>query len=683
MDLFTSGTAQWLGVQEQGQPEQPRMLLVSVPYALKAADAETVGGLPPSAFVLAAPAASSAIGEASLSTTSVAVAAAGIGGSGITNDIPIWTGRATLGNSVMSQVGGNVSVAGGLQLPATGTANSATEGFNSQPFNLLSSVFNGTAAVNQHFLWQAEPVNPGLATASGTLNLLFAAGTGTPAETGLSINNGGVISFAAGQTFPGTGPGTVTSVGLSAPASDFTVTGSPVTNSGTLALSWNFAPTSADTPNAIVKRDSAGSFSAGAITASSAGGSATVTGTNTSNGSGVEGVTADASAFGVVGVNGSGGVGVLGSGGTGIEGSGSTGVSGTGGTYGVYGTSTSGMGVYGTTAGSSPAIWGENTATSGAISDGVHGVAHSAGASGVAGVNNSGVASSVGVYGTTSSTQGFGVEGVVGGNSAIGASSCCTGVRGDTGTPGNAGVVGTADNGLGVVAANSDLDSPALLAENTSTSGSALAFQTLGTVVGGGCKIDVSGNLSCTGTITSNGAKPFKIDHPADPAGKYLVHVAVESSEMINIYTGNIVLDASGTATVQLPSWFQIENADFRYALTAIGPPAPNLRIAEEVTNNQFKIAGGQPGQKVSWQITGLRQDAWAKANPLQAEVEKPESERDLYVHPELFGQPKEKSVYWKNAPFLTRGLGRKGENEAEPHAATPWALVPNAPGIK
>ena len=54
-DLFVLGEARWLSVQPQGQAEQPRVLLLSVPYALKAADAETVGGLPPSAFMLAVP----------------------------------------------------------------------------------------------------------------------------------------------------------------------------------------------------------------------------------------------------------------------------------------------------------------------------------------------------------------------------------------------------------------------------------------------------------------------------------------------------------------------------------------------------------------------------------------------------------------------------------------------------
>jgi hypothetical protein len=52
--LFTTGEARWLGVQVAEQGEQPRVLLLSVPYALKAGNAATIGGLPPSAFVLAA-----------------------------------------------------------------------------------------------------------------------------------------------------------------------------------------------------------------------------------------------------------------------------------------------------------------------------------------------------------------------------------------------------------------------------------------------------------------------------------------------------------------------------------------------------------------------------------------------------------------------------------------------------
>jgi hypothetical protein len=73
-DLFVAGEARWLGVQAQGQTEQPRIMLLSVPYALKAGDAETVGGLPASAFVLAAP---SDAGQAAAAVTSTAGAAVG------------------------------------------------------------------------------------------------------------------------------------------------------------------------------------------------------------------------------------------------------------------------------------------------------------------------------------------------------------------------------------------------------------------------------------------------------------------------------------------------------------------------------------------------------------------------------------------------------------------------------
>ena len=55
-DVFASGEARWLAVQVVGQQEQPRVLLVAVPYAIKAGDAQTIGGLSPSAFLLAAPA---------------------------------------------------------------------------------------------------------------------------------------------------------------------------------------------------------------------------------------------------------------------------------------------------------------------------------------------------------------------------------------------------------------------------------------------------------------------------------------------------------------------------------------------------------------------------------------------------------------------------------------------------
>src|SRR5882762_7360391 len=123
----------------------------------------------------------------------------------------------------------------------------------------------------------------------------------------------------------------------------------------------------------------------------------------------------------------------------------------------------------------------------------------------------------------------------------------------------------------------------------------------------------LNGNVNVIGTL-SKSAGGFKIDDPLDPANKYLTHSFVESPDMMNIYNGTVLLDGSGEAWVVLPTWFEALNRDFRYQLTAIGAPSPNLYIAVEVTGNRFQIAGGRPGAKVSWQVTGVRHDAYAEA---------------------------------------------------------------------
>jgi hypothetical protein len=380
IDLFSSGAARWLGVAVNGGAEQPRVLLLSVPYALKAADAETVGGLPPSAFLRAAPssnplAATIAAGAVAMpANTQPAVQPATTPtGSGTTNFVPLWTSASALGDSVLFQSGagttaklglntttptstldvkGASTIRGLLLLPATANATS-TAGANSQALSLVASSYNSSTpgATNVFFNWQAEAVGNNTAAPTATLNLLFGSGAAKAAETGLHIAHNGVITFAAGQTFPATG--TVTSVALTAPGADFTVTGSPVTKSGTLGLNWKIAPTSADTANAIVKRDSTGSFAAGGIT-SSLGISSTigagnavsgstnsgigVYGESSGTGSGMNGVEGDSSAqagSGVAGINSGGGIGVYGQGGTGVVAKGSTtGVFGTGTSYG-------------------------------------------------------------------------------------------------------------------------------------------------------------------------------------------------------------------------------------------------------------------------------------------------------------------------------------------------------------
>jgi hypothetical protein len=168
-----------------------------------------------------------------------------ITGSGTADFIPRFTGTTTIGNSnIFETVGGNVGV-------ATTTPSAKLD-------------VNGTGDVRDTLTLFPKLTHPTLSVHG----------------TAFAVSHTGLVTFVSGQTFPGTG--TVTSVGLSAPASDFTVSGSPVTHSGTLGLAWTVAPTSTDTANAIVKRDGSGNFSAGAITAGSLG----VTG-NISTGSGV------------------------------------------------------------------------------------------------------------------------------------------------------------------------------------------------------------------------------------------------------------------------------------------------------------------------------------------------------------------------------------------------------------
>jgi len=156
------------------------------------------------------------------------------------------------------------------------------------------------------------------------------------------------------------------------------------------------------------------------------------------------------------------------------------------------------------------------------------------------------------------------------------------------------------------------------------------------------------GRVRVTGQLTK-GSGSFQIDHPLDPENKFLQHSFVESPDMMNIYNGNITLDEKGEAVITLPEWFGKLNKDFRYQLTAIGAPGPNLYISEEITDNQFKIAGGKSGMKVSWQVTGVRQDPYAVANRIVVEEDKPEYAKGYYLHPESYGLPKDRSI--ENAP--------------------------------
>ncbi len=157
-----------------------------------------------------------------------------------------------------------------------------------------------------------------------------------------------------------------------------------------------------------------------------------------------------------------------------------------------------------------------------------------------------------------------------------------------------------------------------------------------------------SGNVRVTGVL-DNSKSSIIMDHPLDPENKYLRHSTVGSPEMMNVYSGNVTLDADGEAIVTLPDYFEAANENYRYQLTPVGGAAPNLHIAEEISGNRFLIAGGKPFMKVSWQVSGVRSDTYAKSNPLEVEVEKSNRERGLYINPEAFGYGAEQHVDYEN----------------------------------
>jgi len=151
------------------------------------------------------------------------------------------------------------------------------------------------------------------------------------------------------------------------------------------------------------------------------------------------------------------------------------------------------------------------------------------------------------------------------------------------------------------------------------------------------------GNVQVNGNLSKSGGS-FKIDHPLDPANKYLYHSFVESPDMMNVYNGNVTTDGSGHAVVTLPDWFQALNSDYRYQLTTIGQPA-HAWVASKVNQNAFAIRTDKPNVEVSWQVTGIRQDAWAIAHRIPVEVEKDKADQGRYLHPELFDHAGEPSI--------------------------------------
>ncbi|MBA4312735.1 MAG: hypothetical protein C0417_08905 [Chlorobiaceae bacterium] len=331
--------------------------------------------------------------------------------------------------------------------------------------------------------------------------------------------------------------------------------------------------------------------------------------------------------------------------------------------YGVYGSSAStiGYGVYGVniaSSGSNFGVYGESYSTSGR---GVQGISPYLGTYGRAeattGLN-------YGVYGRTYSTEGYGVYGTSPNTGVYGVSTATSGekigVYGKTNSPDGAGVWG---HGIkaGVVGIHTGNTGAGIIGYASGLPGKAAIFNGF---------VAVMGELYKT-------SGSFRIDHPLDPENKYLFHSFVESPERKNIYDGTVILDVNGAATIIFPDWFGALNKEFRYQLTAIGTSGPNLYIASEVNNNQFKIAGGTSGMKVSWQVTGIRKDAYAERYPQPIEEFKQGRERGKYLHPELYGKPREEGIGALHMPKLPTETMKDDENLSSPK---PPALDQKAP---
>jgi len=267
-------------------------------------------------------------------------------------------------------------------------------------------------------------------------------------------------------------------------------------------------------------------------------------------------------------------------------------------------------------------------------------------ATGFAGVDGrSGGAGTAGVYGVNTHASGYGVrgkhetyntEGYFGGqHGAYGAATASNAI----------GVYGTSPLGYGVAGTSAFTGVYGTATATSGTNYGVYGRTESATGYGG----YFYGRVHVTGTLSKGGGS-FKIDHPLDPESKYLSHSFVESPDMMNIYNGNVVTDQGGFATVELPGYFHALNRDFRYQLTVIGEFAQAI-VARKIDGNSFVIRTDRPNIEVSWQVTGIRHDPWANENRIQVEAEKAQDERGTYLHPEVWGQPKEKGLDWGRAP--------------------------------
>ncbi|MCW5934961.1 MAG: hypothetical protein KIT45_11815 [Fimbriimonadia bacterium] len=352
-----------------------------------------------------------------------------------------------------------------------------------------------------------------------------------------------------------------------------------------------------------------------------------------------------------------------------------TSVSGT--VSGVYGqsSSTTGRGVFGQTtattgttfggrfesaSSSGRGVFGFASSTTGATF-GVLGQSNSVNGRGVFGLADAATGNSVGVYGQSNSTSGTGVYGY-----ASATSGNTTGGRFETFSPNSFTVQGLANATIGLAtgvygrtesvdgtgvsgyASASTGGAEGVWGESRSTSSNSYGVR--GTDVAGAA----SHAVFAEGSFAALGTKSFQIDHPLHPETHYLNHFCTESSEPLNAYSGNVVTDAQGYATVHLPDYFESVNREFRYQLTIVdgaGEEFVLARVVRKIQSNRFVIRTNQPHVEVSWRVEAIRNDPWVQRYGFQTEQEKEDELKGKYLSPELYGQPKERGLNYRPKP--------------------------------
>lgn len=341
-----------------------------------------------------------------------------------------------------------------------------------------------------------------------------------------------------------------------------------------------------------------------------------------------------------------------------------------------------GPGVLASTAGN--AIWGITTSTSsaGVIGDNATGeavVGRTSGAGGVGAVVGRSDGAGYGVRGFNTKA-GIGVLGQAGISAGTGVAGRFENVNSANTSDAMQVVTNGTGNGISVTAVTGGSTKGAVYATASAASGNGVIGEANGATGYGvwgkstsGYAGYFSGRLHVAGTL-SKSAGTFKIDHPQDPANKYLVHSFVESPDMMNVYNGNVTTGANGSAVVELPAYFEAENIDFKYQLTVIGQFAQAI-VAEEISNNKFIVKTDKPNVKVSWQITGVRNDRFAQRNRVVAEVEKAPEERGFYLNPEVYDMPESRAI------SANRGGGvvQTGDDRPVPQTVEAPANLPSS----